>query len=92
VPFGALVYEPGNNIWAGPGERTENIFGVGRFGQQGQVPPAASSGQLPQMSNRTMLLTLIAAPALVSAAPLRASFGSGALLGFKDHPAVVCAP
>jgi polysaccharide export outer membrane protein len=43
VPFGALVYEPGNNIWAWPGDtiylykEPQTFLAFGASGQQGQL-------------------------------------------------------
>ena len=42
VPFGALIYEPGNNIWAWPGDtiylykEPQTFLAFGASGQQGQ--------------------------------------------------------
>ena len=50
VPFGSLIYEPGNNIWAWPGDtiylykEPQTFLGVWRLGPAGPVPssvPAA---------------------------------------------------
>jgi polysaccharide export outer membrane protein len=44
VPFGALVYEPGNNVWAWPGDtiylyqEPQTFLAFGASGQQGQFP------------------------------------------------------
>ena len=53
VPFGALIYEPGNNIWAWPGDtiyiykEPQTFLAFGATGQQGQFQfsagPLASS-------------------------------------------------
>jgi len=43
VPFGALIYEPGNNIWAWPGDtiylykEPQTFLAFGAAGQQGQL-------------------------------------------------------
>ena len=47
VPFGSLIYEPGNNIWAWPGDRIyiyrepQTFLAFGAAGQQGQFPFSA---------------------------------------------------
>ena len=47
VPFGALVYEPGNNIWAWPGDtiylykEPQTFLAFGASGLQGQFPFSA---------------------------------------------------
>jgi polysaccharide export outer membrane protein len=44
VPFGAMIYEPGNNIWAWPGDtiyvyrEPQTFLAFGASGQQGQFP------------------------------------------------------
>jgi polysaccharide export outer membrane protein len=49
VPFGSLVYEPGNNIWAWPGDtiyiykEPQTYLAFGASGQQGQFQFAAGS-------------------------------------------------
>ncbi len=49
VPFGALVYEPGNNIWAWPGDtiylykEPQTYLAFGATGQQGQFQFTAGS-------------------------------------------------
>ena len=49
VPFGALVYEPGNNIWAWPGDtiylykEPQTYLAFGASGQQGQFQFSAGS-------------------------------------------------
>jgi polysaccharide biosynthesis/export protein len=56
VPFGALIYEPGNNIWAWPGDtiylykEPQTYLAFGASGQQGQFQfstgPAASAWRM----------------------------------------------
>jgi polysaccharide export outer membrane protein len=47
VPFGSLIYEPGNNIWAWAGDRIyiyrepQTFLAFGAAGQQGQFPFSA---------------------------------------------------
>jgi polysaccharide export outer membrane protein len=47
VPFGSLIYEPGNNIWGWPGDRIyiyrepQTFLAFGASGQQGQFPFSA---------------------------------------------------
>ena len=49
VPFGALLYEPGNNIWAWPGDtiyiykEPQTYLAFGATGQQGQFQFSAGS-------------------------------------------------
>ncbi|MGA3140677.1 MAG: polysaccharide biosynthesis/export family protein [Xanthobacteraceae bacterium] len=49
VPFGSIVYEPGNNIWAWPGDtiyiykEPQTYLAFGASGQQGQFQFAAGS-------------------------------------------------
>ena len=49
VPFGALLYEPGNNIWAWPGDtiyifkEPQTFLAFGATGQQGQFQFSAGS-------------------------------------------------
>ena len=49
VPFGALVYEPGNNIWAWPGDtiyiykEPQTFLAFGASGQQGQFQFSAGN-------------------------------------------------
>jgi|HubBroStandDraft_4_1064222.scaffolds.fasta_scaffold12028_2 polysaccharide export outer membrane protein len=49
VPFGALIYEPGNNIWAWPGDtiylykEPQTFLAFGASGQQGQFQFSAGS-------------------------------------------------
>jgi polysaccharide export outer membrane protein len=49
VPFGALVYEPGNNIWAWPGDtiylykEPQTYLAFGATGQQGEFQFSAGS-------------------------------------------------
>ena len=49
VPFGALLYEPGNNIWAWPGETTylykepQTFLAFGATGAQGQFQFSAGT-------------------------------------------------
>jgi polysaccharide export outer membrane protein len=49
VPFGALVYEPGNNIWAWPGDtiyiykEPQTFLAFGATGQQGQFQFSAGN-------------------------------------------------
>jgi polysaccharide export outer membrane protein len=49
VPFGALVYEPGNNIWAWPGDtiylykEPQTFLAFGATGLQGQLPFSAGN-------------------------------------------------
>jgi polysaccharide biosynthesis/export protein len=49
VPFGALIYEPGNNIWAWPGDtifiykEPQTYLAFGASGQQGQFQFSAGS-------------------------------------------------
>ena len=49
VPFGSLVYEPGNNIWAWPGDtiylykEPQTFLAFGASGQQGQFQFSAGS-------------------------------------------------
>ncbi len=49
VPFGALIYEPGNNIWAWPGDtiylykEPQTYLAFGASGQQGQFQFTAGS-------------------------------------------------
>jgi polysaccharide biosynthesis/export protein len=49
VPFGALVYEPGNNIWAWPGDtiylykEPQTFLAFGASGQQGEFQFSAGS-------------------------------------------------
>jgi polysaccharide biosynthesis/export protein len=49
VPFGALVYEPGNNIWAWPGDtiylykEPQTFLAFGATGAQGQLPFSAGA-------------------------------------------------
>jgi polysaccharide biosynthesis/export protein len=49
VPFGALLYEPGNNIWAWPGDtiylykEPQTFLAFGASGQQGQFQFSAGS-------------------------------------------------
>jgi polysaccharide export outer membrane protein len=49
VPFGALVYEPGNNIWAWPGDtiylykEPQTFLAFGASGQQGQFQFSAGA-------------------------------------------------
>jgi polysaccharide biosynthesis/export protein len=49
VPFGALIYEPGNNIWAWPGDtiylykEPQTFLAFGASGQQGQFPFTAGN-------------------------------------------------
>ncbi len=50
VPFGSLVYEPGNNIWAWPGDtlylykEPQTFLAFGASGVQGQFPFTAGAG------------------------------------------------
>lgn len=56
VPFGALIYEPGNNIWAWPGDtiylykEPQTYLAFGATGQQGQLQfstgPVASAWRM----------------------------------------------
>ena len=47
VPFGSLIYEPGNNIWAWPGDtiylykEPQTFLAFGASGLQGQFPFSA---------------------------------------------------
>lgn len=49
VPFGALIYEPGNNIWAWPGDtiylykEPQTFLAFGASGVQGQFPFSAGA-------------------------------------------------
>jgi polysaccharide biosynthesis/export protein len=49
VPFGALIYEPGNNIWAWPGDtiylykEPQTFLAFGASGQQGQLQFSAGN-------------------------------------------------
>jgi polysaccharide export outer membrane protein len=49
VPFGALIYEPGNNIWAWPGDtiylykEPQTFLAFGATGQQGQLQFSAGN-------------------------------------------------
>ena len=49
VPFGSLIYEPGNNIWAWPGDtiylykEPQTFLAFGAAGQQGQFPFSAGA-------------------------------------------------
>ena len=49
VPFGSLIYEPGNNIWAWPGDtiylykEPQTYLAFGASGQQGQFQFTAGS-------------------------------------------------
>jgi polysaccharide export outer membrane protein len=49
VPFGSLIYEPGNNIWAWPGDtiylykEPQTFLAFGAAGQQGQFPFSAGN-------------------------------------------------
>jgi polysaccharide export outer membrane protein len=49
VPFGSLIYEPGNNIWAWPGDtiyiykEPQTFLAFGAAGQQGQFQFSAGS-------------------------------------------------
>ena len=49
VPFGALLYEPGNNIWAWPGDtiflykEPQTFLAFGASGQQGQFQFSSGS-------------------------------------------------
>lgn len=50
APFGSLIYEPGNNIWAWPGDtiylykEPQTFLAFGASGQQGQFPFSAGIG------------------------------------------------
>ena len=50
VPFGSLIYEPGNNIWAWPGDtiylyrEPQTFLAFGATGIQGQFAFTAGSG------------------------------------------------
>ena len=50
VPFGSLIYEPGNNIWVWPGDtiylykEPQTYLAFGASGQQGQFPFTAGAG------------------------------------------------
>ena len=49
MPFGALIYEPGNNIWAWPGDtiylykEPQTFLAFGASGQQGQFQFSAGN-------------------------------------------------
>ncbi len=49
VPFGALIYEPGNNVWAWPGDtiyiykEPQTFLAFGASGQQGQLQFSAGN-------------------------------------------------
>jgi polysaccharide biosynthesis/export protein len=49
APFGSLIYEPGNNIWAWPGDtiylykEPQTFLAFGASGQQGQFPFSSST-------------------------------------------------
>jgi polysaccharide biosynthesis/export protein len=49
VPFGSLIYEPGNNIWAWPGDtiylykEPQTFLAFGATGQQGEFPFSAGN-------------------------------------------------
>ena len=50
VPFGSLIYEPGNNVWAWPGDtlylykEPQTFLAFGASGLQGQFPFSAGAG------------------------------------------------
>jgi polysaccharide export outer membrane protein len=69
IPFGALVYEPGNNIWAWPGDtiylykEPQTYLAFGAAGQQGQFP--FSSGSQSSAWRMTLAEALAAAGGLL---------------------------
>jgi len=71
VPFGALIYEPGNNIWAWPGDtiylykEPQTFLAFGASGQQGQLP--FSAGGTSSAWRMTLAEAVAAAGGLVDA-------------------------
>src|SRR5580700_2653861 len=65
VPFGALIYEPGNNIWAWPGDtiylykEPQTFLAFGATGQQGQFQfSAGSASSAPISASSAWRMTL----------------------------------
>jgi polysaccharide export outer membrane protein len=62
VPFGSLIYEPGNNIWAWPGDtiylykEAQTFLAFGATGIQGQFPFSAGTAGLGASSAWRMTL------------------------------------
>jgi polysaccharide biosynthesis/export protein len=69
APFGSLVYEPGNNIWAWPGDtiylykEPQTFLAFGASGQQGQFP--FSAGTLSSAWRMTLAESVAAAGGLL---------------------------
>jgi polysaccharide export outer membrane protein len=75
VPFGSLIYEPGNNIWAWPGDtiylykEPQTFLAFGATGVQGQFPFTA--GNVPnQLGNVASAWRMTLAEAVASAGGL----------------------
>jgi polysaccharide export outer membrane protein len=72
VPFGSLIYEPGNNIWAWPGDtiylykEPQTYLAFGATGVQGQFPFSAGS----QLNNFSSAWRMTLAEAVGAAAGL----------------------
>ena len=68
VPFGSLIYEPGNNIWAWPGDtiylykEPQTFLAFGATGQQGQFQFSSGTqfGQVPASAWRLTLAEAVA--------------------------------
>jgi polysaccharide biosynthesis/export protein len=69
VPFGALIYDPGNNIWAWPGDtiflykEPQTFLAFGASGQQGQL--AFSAGNQSSAWHMTLAEAVAAAGGLL---------------------------
>jgi polysaccharide biosynthesis/export protein len=74
VPFGSLIYEPGNNIWAWPGDtiyvykEPQTYLAFGASGQQGQFPFSSgnvASGNVASAWRMTLAEAVAAAGGLI---------------------------
>ncbi len=76
VPFGALVYEPGNNIWAWPGDtiylykEPQTYLAFGASGQQGQFQFSSGSTGNAGIANHASAWRMTLAEAVAAAGGL----------------------
>jgi polysaccharide export outer membrane protein len=89
VPFGSLIYEPGNNIWAWPGDTVylykepQSYLVFGASGQQGQFPFSTSA----QLTNPASAWRMTLAEGIAAATGIADAQGDpGSVFLFRREP------